>query len=59
MISNSFPPTYSNLRMAESKSLAFPNHSWCWLVEPLETRFLLALLLVPTECNVFIEIAQR
>jgi hypothetical protein len=45
--------------MAESKSPAFPIHSWCRLVDPLETRFMLALLLVPTERNVFIEIAQR
>ena len=45
--------------MAESKIPCLPNPLWCWLVEPLETRFLLALLLVPTERNVFIEIAQR
>jgi hypothetical protein len=49
----------SNLRMAESKSPAFSIHSWCRLADPLETRFLLALLLVPTERNVVIESAQR
>ena len=29
----------------------FPIHSWCRLVDPLERRFLLALLLVPTEAQ--------